>query len=173
MDVHAHDDFRGVELLEGIFDAVGDIGGYPDLRLHLHIGGAGHFDQVVEQCAALFLVGRAVLVVVYHIECHETPVQFGVTHHDGHADQSFCHIGIFHRQQYFLIVCLGLFDVLCLVGDDELAGAALRHEGADDAGEENHDDHAVEHVVVDHRMSRRHLQAHAHHHHGDTAGGMG
>ena len=41
------------------------------------------------------------------------------------------------------------------------------------SGKENHDDHTVEHVVIDKVLSRCRFQAHAHHHHGDGAGGMG
>ncbi len=171
VDVQAHDDFRGVEFLESVLDAVGDVGSHPHLRLHPHVGGAGYLHQVAEELASALLVLLPFVVVVDHVERHQSPVQLLVAHHQGHAHQSFCQLGVFHGQQYLLVVDV-LAHLLWLVVDHDLLGGILGDDGADDAGEENHDHHAVEHVVVHQLHAGRHLGLHAHHHHGDGSGGM-
>ena len=83
VDVQSHDDFRGIELLEGMLDAIGDVGCYAHLGLHPHISRAGHFHQVVEQATPAFQVLLPVVVVIHDVECHQPPTEFGITHHNG------------------------------------------------------------------------------------------
>ena len=49
----------------------------------------------------------------------------------------------------------------------------LCHQGTDDTSDEDHDHHAVKHVIVHQILSGSHLQPHTHHHHRDGTCRMG
>ena len=78
------------------------------------------------------------------------------------------------RQQYFLVVArlFRLFG-LHLLAQQNPACRVLHHDRADDAREQNHHHHTVEHVGVYEIAAVVHLQVHAHHCHGYSAGGVG
>ena len=118
------------------------------------------------------LVGS--LVVIDHVQCHHLSFQFGVAHHNGQLQQLRCDVGIFYAEQYLLIVSI-LFVVLPLrlLTQDNLFRRMFRHHGADDAGDEDHDDDTVQHLVGDQKDARTDFQSHTHHHHRDSTGSMG
>ena len=84
MHVHAYEYLRSLKLLEGMLDAVGYVGGYAHLSLHLHVCRCGMAHQMFQQLLSLFLVLHQVGVVVDHVEAHDGRLQLGVAHHEGH-----------------------------------------------------------------------------------------
>ena len=59
------------------------------------------------------------------------------------------------------------------VVQDNLLGGMLGHQRRYDARDKNHDDHAVQYLVVHQILAGADFQAHAYHDHGDGSGGMG
>ena len=173
--VHSDEDVGGAELLEGVAYAVGDVGRHAHLRLHRHVGGGGIARHALKQHTPLLHVAAHVGVVVHDVQPDKARRVLRVAHHHRHVDKTLRILGILHRHENLLV---GARLVVARVGQllvaqDNLLGGALGHHRGDDAREENHYHHAVEHVVGDERTARLHLYAHSYHHHGDGSGGMG
>ena len=128
MDVHAHDNLRTGELAEGMLDAVGDVGGQTHLCLHLHIGGTGLLLQLFQQLQPL-LHGAWLpfVVVIDHVEGHQSAVELLVAHHDGEFEQLRGYLGILHAEQDLLVVdgCWPLACWCCRGNDDLLAACSV------------------------------------------------
>ena len=56
---------------------------------------------------------------------------------------------------------------MTLLLNDNLFRGVLSHHGTDDTGEQNHHDDTIKHIVAHKILTRSHLQADAHHYHGD------
>ena len=147
--VHAHDNLGGVELLEGVLDAVGDVGGDAHLRLHHQPYGVGLLGDVVQQLPSPLLVVQPLLVVVYHVERHHAPVERAVAHEVGHFHQQARRFGVFHGYHDFLVVGHLFLGHGALLFQGHFLGGAFRAERAEYAGDQYEDDGAVEHVVVE------------------------
>ena len=175
MDVHAHDHLGAAALAEGMLDAVGNVGGQSHLRLHPHLRGAGLLLQFLQQLDALLAVGIAVLSVVDHVECHEVAVHLVVPDEHGQFQQLRCNLGIFHADHDLLVIigCRVIRSGMGVLAEDDLARGVVGHQRGDDAGDQNHDHHTVQHIVVGQRCLRPHHQSLAHHHHSDGTGGVG
>ena len=176
VDVHAHDDFRGAEFAEGVLDAVGNVGGQPHLRLHVYVAGRRALRQPLQQPQTLLAVGGRADVVVHHVQCHQPAVQLLVAHHDGQLQQLWRYLGIFHAEHDLLVVGLAVVGSATADGrlpENDLLRGVLGHHGRDDAGDEYHDDHAVQHLVVHQVVAGAHLQLHAHHDHRNGTGSVG
>ena len=175
MHVHADDDFGTLEFVECMLDAVGDIGCDADLRLRHHIGGCGKLTAMIQQLSALFLLVSHILVIIHYVQADQSSVQFLVSHQEGETHQIIGIFRILHRYENLLIACLlGIFGIRkLLVAEDNLSGTPVGEHRRDDAGAENHHHHTIQHVIVHQIGVRTHQEVHTHHHHGDTAGGMG
>ena len=104
MHVHADNDLGTLKLVEGVLDAIGDVGSYSDLGLREHIGGCCYLAAMFEQSLALLLVVAHVFVLIHHIETNQTAVQLLVSHQEGEAHQVVGIFGIAHGNEYLLIV---------------------------------------------------------------------
>ena len=108
MHVHTHHNLRTSKLPEGVFDAVGDVGCQSYLCLHLHIGSSSLLLKTLKKLKTLFAAYSGFLVIVYHIECHQSAIQFLIPQQHRETEQSWGDIRILHTEQYLLIVTLGL-----------------------------------------------------------------
>ena len=173
--VHSDDDLRALELVEGVLDAVGDVGGDAHLCLRGHVGGSRQLSAVVEELAPLFLVVAHILVLIHHVEAGEAAVELGVPHQERQVDEVVGIFGVFHGYEHLAVVRLPFVSGTghVLVAQDDALCRPVGEQGGDDAGDEDHDDHAVEHVIVHEEDAVAHRQVHTHHHHGDAAGSMG
>ena len=170
MDVHTHDDLRAGKLLEGVFDAIGDIRRQAHLRLHTYLRGTRLLLQLLQQLDALLTGLRTVLVVVHHIERHKLIVEALVAHHQREVQQLGCYLRIFHTKENLLVIgSLVLLRRTALLLQDNLLRGMLRNEGAHDTSEENHHHDTIDHTVAHQKLSWRHLEVHTHHHHRDGA----
>ena len=161
--VHPHDDFRGVELLEGVLYAVDDVRRNPHLGLHHHPGVVGHLRDVLKQAPATLLVLQPVDVVVDHGERDDAAVQHPVAHQEGKADQVVGGRRVLQRHKDFLVVAGFFFRHGSLVLERDVLRGALGHERAEDAGHENEQHRAVEHVVVEQPLAVGKYEVVAHH----------
>ena len=132
---------------------------------------AGH--GMYQQALTLLLLARHVIVVVHHIESHHLRSVLWTAHHHSQIDQSLGIFRIAHGYEHLLLafVCRSVFGHF-LVTQGYLLRRAFGHYGGDDAREEYHYYHSVEHIVGDERHARLHLHLHAHHHHGNGARSM-
>ena len=80
MHVHAHDNLGTAELAEGVFDAIGDVGGQAYLRLHLYLGGGGLLLQLFQQTETHLTVLDGFLLIVEHVQGYQSTVQPLVAH---------------------------------------------------------------------------------------------
>ena len=165
--VHTYEHVGGAEFLEGMSDAVGDVGSHTYLRGHGHVGRCGVLCHAVEQLLSLLLMAAHVFVVVNHVQTHERCRVLGVAHHHSHVHEALGILRILHRDENLLFRQLRVFLVrYFLVAQRNLLCGLFRNHGRYDAREENHYDDAVEHVVIDERLSGRCLDVHANHQHG-------
>ena len=100
-------------------------------------------------------------------------VALRIAHEQGEVGEAVGILGIFHGDEHRLVLHPGVLLWLLLLGQDDMLGGIFRHEAGDDAGEEDHDDDAVEHLVAEEILARGYLDAQSHHHHGDGSGSMG
>ncbi len=141
--------------------------------MHPHVGRCGVVGHLFEQLCALHTLPVDVVVVVDHAECHEVIVAFGIAHEHRKVGQPVGIFGVFHGDEHRLVLRLRVLDGAFPLSQDDVLGCLLRHQAGDDAGNENHDDDAVEHLVVKKKFPRCHLQSQSHHYHGDGACRMG
>ena len=155
-----------------MLDAVGDVGRDTHLCLHSHVGRCRQSCKVVEQFAALALVVGCVGIVVHHVESHHRSPQFLVAHEHRQVYEPVGILGVFDRNQHLLLVLAVLVRGKFLVSERDLLRCRLGDNGRYDAGEQDHDDHAVEDGVVYHRRAVGIGEPYAHHHHRYGSGGM-
>ena len=131
MHVHSDDNLRTLELVEGMLDAVSDVGCNTNLGLRHHIGGSSQLTAMFQNPSSLFLVVSHVLVFIYHIQADESPVQFLVSHQKRQTHQVVGIFRIFHRNQNLLIA--HLLVVFCirqfLVSQDNLLRRPVGKDG--------------------------------------------
>ena len=96
--VQSHNDFAGVVFLERVHDAVGNVCCNPALRLHSHVGRCRRLCGLFQQILSFFLVFCHVFVVEHHVQPDNSPSQFLVSHHGGHAHQVFRVVASFQWQ---------------------------------------------------------------------------
>ena len=113
-------------------------------------------------------------VVIHHIQCHQSTIQLLVSHHDSQFQQLRSNLGVLHAEHDFLVVLRlrPLFSGLQPIGQRYLLCSMLRHHRRNDAGNENHDDNTIQHLVVHQIHPWGHFQLHTHHHHGNGTGSM-
>ena len=171
--VHADDDVRCAELLEGVSYAVGDVRRNAHLRLHCHICRRAVLRHALQQLAAFLHVALHVVVVIHHVQTHELRGVLRVAHEHREVDEALRILGVFQRYEYLLLSRGRLVVARHLaVAQRDLLRRTLCHHRRDDARNENHEHHAVQHVVGDERLARLQLHAHTNHEHGDGAGGV-
>ena len=173
MHVHTDEYFCCAELLIGMAYAVGDVRRHAHLGLHVYVGSRCILRHALQQALTLLLLARHVIVVVHHIESHHLRSVLWTAHHHSQIDQSLGIFRIAHGYEHLLLafVCRSVFGHF-LVTQGYLLRRAFGHYGGDDAREEYHYYHSVEHIVGDERHARLHLHLHAHHHHGNGARSM-
>ena len=151
-----------------MLDAVGNVRGEAHLCLDLDIGGTGSLLQPFKQLQPLLSGGITVLVIIDHVQRHQFTIQPLVTHQDGQVKQMRSYLRILHAEQNFLVISLRIVNMgMPLLLQNDLLGGMLCHQGTNNTSDEDHDHHAVEHIIVHQELSGSHLQAHSHHHHGD------
>ena len=171
--VQPHYNLRGVVFLKGMSDAVGDVGGKAALGEHPHVNGTGN-PRCLLQCAlADRLVVLAVLIVVHHVEANQSATELLVVHHKGEVYESVCGTTRPESHENLLVVALPAALHVLSLGESDGAGGTVCDHRAYHTGEENHYDHAVQHVGVNEIFPRRRGKLHSHHYDGYGAGGMG
>ena len=81
MGVHADEHLCGLELLEGVLDAVGDVGGNAHLGLQVDIGACGIVADLIQQPLTRILVLADVLVVIHNVQRHNALRTLDRPHH--------------------------------------------------------------------------------------------
>ena len=181
MHVHAHDNLGTAELAEGVFDAIGYVGGQTYLRLHLYLGGGSLLLQLFQQPKTGLTVSDGFLVIVDHVQGHQTTVQPLVAHQQGQGQQLRGNLLVFDTKEDLLIVfrrvdgcrVIRIGDGVAALGEYNLLGGMLRHHRGNDTGDEDHHHNTIDHVAVGEIDARRHFETHAHHDHRDGTGRMG
>ncbi len=88
-----------------------------------------------------------------HVEGHDGAGELRGAGHDGHAYQTVGVLLVFHRHQYLLVVICVVLRRHQPVAERDALCRPVGDQRGDDAGEEDHDDNAVEHVLVDERTA--------------------
>ena len=156
-----------------MLDAVGDVCRNTHLCGHGYVRCAGQMPEMVQQLLSLSLVVPHIHIIIHHIQCHQIPLGAGIAHHRRHRDKVVGILRVFHRDEYLLIVNVLLQLRFLFLLQAETLRRALGNDGRDDAGEENHDDDAIQHLVTEQIPARCRLQLPSHHYHGDGTGSMG
>ena len=173
--VHADDDFAGAELLEGMFDAVGNVGGDAHLCLHPHIASRCILRHFLQQLLPVFLIAPHVGIVINHIQRHQPSVQLRIARQYGQVDETVGILGIFHGDEHLLVIAFGIIVLTwhVFVANGDLLGSRFGHKCRYDAREENHDDDTIQNVVVHKVSTVAGADVHSHHDHGDGASSVG
>ena len=171
--VQSYQDFAGTEFLESMLDAVGDVGRYAHLCLHTHIRRCCLLRDLFQQLYAEFLILPHVGIIIDHVDGNQSAVQFLVAHEDSEVDEFRRILWILHGNQHSLVVGLCIvFARHVLVANDNLLCRCLGDKCRDNTGEQNHDNHTIQHIVTDEVLSWCGLCLHAYHHDGDGTGSV-
>ncbi len=146
--VHANEDLRGLKLLEGVLDAVGDVGRHAHLRLQGHVRTGRIALYLFEDMSTLLLVATHVGIVVHHIQRYDGPVQLRVAGHDGDAHQTGGVFLVLHGYENFLVIVDHTLRRQLLVAQRDDPCSPVGDHRRDDARKEDHDDDAVEHTLA-------------------------
>ena len=155
--VHTHDDLRASCLTEGMLDAVGNVRRQPHLRLQPHLRRAGLTLQLFQQAQTLLAVGRRLGVVIHHVQRHQSLTVTLTTHKERQVQQLRRYLRIFHADEDVLVLSpMSPMPPMPPIGpispirprQHHLLRGMLGHHRRDDARHQNHQHHAVQHVVV-------------------------
>ena len=122
-----------------------------------------------EQLAPQSLVFLYLSVIEHHIQTDDTAVQTLISHQDGQSDQGVAVAVVFQRQQYLLVVARLVIFVDDIILKHDFLRGKLRHQGRNDAGEEYHHHHTVEHIGIHQVAAVADAEFHTHHHDGNGA----
>mgnify|MGYP007072515819 CR=1 FL=1 len=147
--VHAHDDVGDVALAGHADDGVRDVHVVAQQRLQVDVAPGGGRCGGVEDLAGPFLDVGVLDPVVDGVQGVEPVGVPGLLEHDAHGDELLGRAFVGHGNEDVLLRAAGPVVVALLrVAHGDVVGAALRGEGRDGAGGQDHEDRAVEDALV-------------------------
>ena len=123
-------------------------------------------------CQLRLLLG----LVVFHFYRHAQQffLRFRVTHHESHIDQRFHRIRISDGNKHpFVVLLTTLQPITTIFGQSHGTSRMFCHNRTDNTGNQNHNDHPIQHTFIHQELTGRYLYLSSHHHHRQSSGCMG